>query len=49
MQIFLKQTPKNIKINPFSIHVAHLWFVNIDIQFILNPYATITYCTSYMI
>ncbi len=25
-----------------------MWFANIDIQFILDPYAAITYCTSYM-
>jgi hypothetical protein len=48
LHIFLKRTLKNIKINAFSIHVAHLWFANIDIQFILNPYVIGTYCTSYM-
>ena len=25
-----------------------MWFANTDIQFILDPYATATYCTSYM-
>jgi hypothetical protein len=25
-----------------------MWYANIDIQFILDPYATATYCTSYM-
>ncbi len=25
-----------------------MWFVNIDIQVILDPYAVVTYCTSYM-
>jgi hypothetical protein len=25
-----------------------LWFANIDIQYILDPYAIVTYCTSYM-
>jgi hypothetical protein len=44
----LKQTLKNIKINAFSIHAAHLWFVNTYIQLILDPYAAATYCTSYM-
>jgi hypothetical protein len=48
LHIFLKQTPKNIKINAFSIHAAHLWFANTNIQFILDPYATTTYCTLYM-
>jgi hypothetical protein len=48
LHIFLKQTLKNIKINAFSIHVVHLWFADIDIQFILNPHMTTTYYTSYM-
>jgi hypothetical protein len=26
----------------------HLWFANIDIQFVLDPYVTATYYTSYM-
>jgi hypothetical protein len=47
LHIFLKQTLKNIKTNAFIKHVVHLWFANIDIQFILDPYATTTYCTSY--
>jgi hypothetical protein len=45
---FLEKTSKNIKTNAFNIHVAHLWFANTDIQFILDPYAITTYCTSYM-
>jgi hypothetical protein len=28
--------------------VIHLWFANIYIQFVLDPYVTATYCTSYM-
>ncbi len=46
--IFLKQTPSNIKTNAFNIFVAHLWFANTNIQFILDPHATTSYCTSYM-
>jgi len=48
LYIFLKWTPKNIKNNAFNIFVIHLWFANTNIQFILDPYASITYCTSYM-
>jgi hypothetical protein len=48
LHIFLKQIPKNIKINAFSICATHLWFANIDIQFILDPYVAATYYTSYM-
>jgi len=46
--IFLKQTPKNIKNNAFNMHVANLWFANIDIQIILDPYAVATCCISHM-
>jgi len=48
LHIFLKQTPKSIKTKAFSIYVTHLWFANIDIQFILDPYVATTYYTSYM-
>ncbi len=47
--IFLKWNPKNINPNAFSICVIHLWFANTNIQFILDPYAAVTYYTSYMI
>jgi hypothetical protein len=33
LDIFLKRTPKNIKINAFSTCVIHLWFANTYIQF----------------
>ncbi len=49
LSLCLKQTSKNITTNAFSICATHLWFANIDIQFIINPYATATYCMSYMI
>jgi hypothetical protein len=48
LHIFLKWTLKNIKANAFSIHIIHLWFANIDIQFILDPYVVATFCTSHM-
>ncbi len=41
-------TLKNIKTNAFSIRVAHLWFANTNIPFILDPYGTGTYYISYM-
>jgi hypothetical protein len=40
--------PLNIKTYAFNIRVTPLWFANKDIQFILDPYATTSYCTSYM-
>jgi hypothetical protein len=45
---FFKQTLKNIKINAFNTRVVHLWFVNTNVKFILDPYAAATYYTSYM-
>jgi hypothetical protein len=47
-QIFLKKTPSNIKSNAFNIRATPLWFASMDIQFILDLYATSSYCTSYM-
>jgi hypothetical protein len=46
--MFLKRIFKNIKTNALNILVVHLWFPNTNIQFILDPYVTTTYCTSYM-
>jgi len=48
LHIFLKRTLKNIKNNAFNIHVAQLWFANIDIQFIFGPNVAATYYTSYV-
>ncbi len=48
LHIVFKQTLKNTKTNAFSTCVAHLWFANINIQFILKPCAVTTYCASYM-
>ena len=47
-QIFLKRTISNIDTNAFNKSISNLWFANTDIQFILDPYAAATYCTSYM-
>ncbi len=47
--MFLKCKPNDIQTNAFNIHAKPLWETNIDAQFILNPYSTIAYCTSYLI
>jgi hypothetical protein len=47
-QIFLKRTVSNIRINAFNKSISNIWYANTDIQFILDPYAAATYCTSYM-
>lgn len=46
--IFLKRKPVDIKTNAFGINVAPIWFANTDAQFVLDPYAAASYCTSYM-
>jgi hypothetical protein len=47
-QVFLKRLPSNIRTNAFNKKISHIWYANTDIQFILDPYAAATYCTSYM-
>jgi hypothetical protein len=46
--LLLKKHMKNIKTNVYAIKVVALWEVNIDIQFILDPYVATSYCTSYL-
>jgi hypothetical protein len=47
--IFLQRSCKNIQTNSFGIRVGNLWQVNTNVQFILDCYATTSYCTSYLI
>jgi hypothetical protein len=47
-QIFLARIVNSICTNAFNKDIANLWYANTYIQFILNPYAAATYCTSYM-
>jgi hypothetical protein len=37
-----------MRINVFGIHAKLLWGANIDAQYILNPFVTSLYCTSYL-
>jgi hypothetical protein len=47
--LFLKRKPCDIHTNSFSIHVARpLWEANTYAQYILNPYVTTIYFTSYL-
>ena len=46
--IFLKRACRDIRTNPFGIHAGSIWQANTDLQFILDPYATTSYCTSYL-
>ncbi len=47
--IFLQRSCKDIQTNSFGIHARNLWQVNTNVQFILDPYATTSYCTFYSI
>jgi hypothetical protein len=46
--ILLKQNPKDICTNAYGRFVGKLWEANIDAQFMLHPYATTNYYTSYL-
>ncbi len=42
---FLERLCKNICTNPFGIHVENIWQANIDVQFILDFYVVVKFCT----
>ncbi|KAJ7532202.1 hypothetical protein O6H91_14G076700 [Diphasiastrum complanatum] len=46
--LFLKCEPRDIRTNNFNQTLARLWQANTDIQYILEPYAAASYCTSYL-
>jgi hypothetical protein len=46
--LFLKRHMKDIKTSAYEIKATTLWEANTDIQFILDPYTTKSYCTSYL-
>jgi hypothetical protein len=47
--LFLKCKPCDIHTNSFNIHVRPSWEANTYVQYILDPYAIISYYTSYLI
>ena len=46
--LFLKRPPKEIRINNYSSSLLKAWQANLDIQFVLDPYACATYILSYI-
>ena len=46
--IFLQRACKDVRTNSFRIHAGNIWQANTDLQFILDPYAAASYCTSYL-
>ena len=47
-ELLLKRDPTDIWTNAFARKMLALWYTNTDTQFILDAYATASYCCSYM-
>ena len=46
--IFLKRNLDEMRINAYNKTILHLWKANMDLQFILDPYACAVYVISYI-
>ena len=46
--LFLKRSPSEIRINNYNAHLLQAWQANMDIQYVLDPYACATYILSYI-
>jgi hypothetical protein len=46
--VVLKRSPQAQNINNYNPHLLKAWRANMDIQYILDPYACIMYVTSYL-
>ena len=46
--MLLKQSPAEIRINCYNPHLLRAWEANMDIQFVLDPYACAVYILSYI-
>ena len=47
-KVLLKRAPNEIRINAYSPMIMPLHKANMDIQFILDPYACLMYCVDYI-
>ncbi|XP_033729556.1 uncharacterized protein LOC117318706, partial [Pecten maximus] len=47
-KIFLKRCPSEMRVNYYNPAVLKAWTANLDIQFVLDPYACATYIVSYI-
>ena len=45
---FLKRSPSEMRINNYNAHLLQAWQANMDIQYVLDPYACATYILSYI-
>ena len=46
--VFLKRNVNELRINAYNETVLHLWKANMDLQYILDPYACVVYIISYI-
>ena len=46
--LLLKRSPSEIRINCYNPHLLKAWRANMDIQFVLDPYACAVYILSYI-
>ena len=46
--LFLKRQPSKIRINIYNTNLLKAWRANMDIQYVLDPYACVTYILSYI-
>ena len=46
--LFLKRLPSEIRINNYNTRLLKAWRANMDIQYVLDPYACATYILSYI-
>lgn len=47
-KVFLKRTVEEVRINSYNKTLLKCWEANMDIQFILDPYACVSYIVSYI-
>jgi preprotein translocase subunit SecD len=47
-KVFLKRAPNEIRINAYNPMIMSLHKANMDIQYILDPYACLMYCVDYI-
>ena len=46
--LFLRRTPKEIRINNYNHNLLAAWQANMDLQYVLDPYACAVYILSYI-
>ena len=47
-RVFLRRKPSDIRVNAYNSVLLQVWAANIDIQFVLDPYACAMYIASYI-